>query len=49
MPWYRVEIQYDDEIEAENEDVAHEVFMGKLRKGDLDVHVDICELHDNDI
>lgn len=48
MPWYNIEFRYDDEIEAENEEVAHMMIMNRLRAGELDIVIDIDEIQESD-
>jgi hypothetical protein len=46
VPYFRYEIYYDDEIEAEDEDEAHTVIVGALAMGVLDLTIDIEELQE---
>jgi len=46
MPWFNIEFRYEDEIEAENEEFAHEIVMTRLRNGELDIIVEITEIKD---
>ena len=46
MKWFKIEIYYDDEIQAENEDEAHTQIVGALQMGALDLIIEIDEITD---